>query len=87
MNIDKITITIGLEFKVLFSYTGSIGCDPSSTFSPVDVCTDPDGNFLVIDSVDNTVHLLDSKGRFLNGSSCLPKSEIERITMDSLGWL
>lgn len=36
----RITMTIGFEFNDdLFSYSGSYGCDPSSTFSAVDVCT------------------------------------------------
>lgn len=85
----KITMTNGFEFDGdLFSYSGSIGCDPSSTFSPVDVCTDPDGNFLVIDSHDDTVHLLDPKGDFLRiiMSAEDGLSGIERIAMDSLGW-
>lgn len=85
----KIIMTNGFEFDDdLFSYSGSIGCDPSSTFSPVDVCTDPDGNFLVIDSHDDTVHLLDPKGDFLRiiMSAEDGLSGIERIAMDSLGW-
>lgn len=87
---NRITMTIGFQFDdELFSYSGSIGCDPSSTFSPVDVCTDLDGNFLVIDSHDDTVHLLDPKGEFLKiiMSAEDGLSEIERIAMDSLGWL
>lgn len=85
----NIIMTNGFEFDgELFSYSGSIGCDPSSTFSPVDVCTDSEGNFLVIDSHDDTVHLLDPKGKFLRiiMSAEDGLSGIERIAMDSLGW-
>lgn len=51
--------------KRIYSYTGSIGNQPVSTFSPADVCTDPDSNFLLIDSNDVTVDLLDKKETFL----------------------
>lgn len=84
-----ISVKYGPIFDTGFSYSGIIGNEPKTTFSPTDLCTDLDGNFLVIDSYDNTVHLLDSKGKFLkiimfeedglNGINC--------IEMDSSGWL
>jgi hypothetical protein len=49
-----------------FSYSGCVGNKPSSTFSPVDMYTDSENNFLVVDSYDNTVHLLDPKGKLLD---------------------
>lgn len=60
-----------------------------SKFCPADVCTDPDGNFLVLDSHDDTVHLLDPKGKFVR---ILMSAEdglrgIKCITMDAFGWL
>lgn len=84
-----IAMTTGFEVDELFSYCGSIGCDPSSTFSPVDVCIDTDGNFLVVDGNDDTVHMLDSKGTFLRilMSAEDGLSDIERIAIDTFGWL
>lgn len=60
-----------------------------SKFCPADVCTDPDGTFLVLDSHDDTVHLLDPKGKFVR---ILMSAEdglrgIKCITMDAFGWL
>lgn len=60
-----IYVTKGLTFDSLFTYRGKVGNKPASTFSPADVCTDPEDNYLVIDSYNNTVHLLDPKGKFL----------------------
>lgn len=60
-----VSVTKGLTFESLFTYRGKIGNNEVSTFSPADACTDPDGNYLVIDSNDNTVHLLDQNGNFL----------------------
>lgn len=84
-----ISVKYGPLFDTSVSYSGIIGNKPENTFSPTDLCPDLDENFLVIDSYDNTVHLLDSKGKFLkiimfeddglNGINC--------IEMDSSGWL
>lgn len=84
-----ISVKKGFTFNDLFSYSGRRGDYPSGTFSPADVCTDPDSNFLVIDSHDNTVHLLDPKGEFLRiiMSAEDELSGITRIAMDTLGWL
>lgn len=61
-----VCVTKGLTFERLFTYRGKIwNNNLVSTFSPADACTDPDDNYLVIDSYDNTVHLLDQKGKFL----------------------
>lgn len=86
---NKVFVTKGLTFDSLFSYNGSIGNKPASTFSPADVCTDLDGNFLVLDSHDDTVHLLDPKGKFLRiiMSAEDGLSGIKCITMDAFGWL
>lgn len=85
----SISVYKGFTFECLFSYSGRKGDNPSSTFSPADVCTGPDSNFLVIDSGDNTVHLLDPKGEFLR---IIMSDEdglrgITKIAMDSFGWL
>lgn len=79
----------GFTFDCLFSYSGCIGCDPSCTFYPADVCTDSDDNFLVIDSKDNTVHLLDPNGKFLRiiMSAEDGLSGITRVAIDTFGWL
>lgn len=89
MDTHQVHVTKGFIFEYLFSYTGSIGNQPASTFSPADVCTDPDGNFLVIDSHDDTVHLLDKKGKFLQiiMSAEDGLSGIKCIAMDAFGWL
>lgn len=86
---NKVYMTKGLTFNNLFSYNGCIGNNPASTFSPVDVCTDPDGNFLVIDSHDDTVHLLDKKGTFLRiiMSTEDGLSGIKCMSLDAFGWL
>lgn len=70
----------------MFSYSESLGCDPSLTFSRASVCADQDGNFLVADSHDNTVHLLDRTGKFLriNMSPEDGPCGIERIVVKSL---
>ena len=62
---QSVSIMKGYSFDISFSYSGAIGLDPSLRFSPKDVCVDPSDNFLVIDSYDDTVHLLDSTGNFL----------------------
>lgn len=89
MDTHKVHVTKGLIFEYLFSYTGSIGNQPTSTFSPADVCTDPDGNFLVIDSHDDTVHLLDKKGTFLQiiMSTEDGLSGIKCMSFDVFRWL
>lgn len=61
----NITVYIGFTFNEWFRYSGRNGYDPSFPFCPADVCADVDGNFLVIDSHDDTVHLLNPKGEFL----------------------
>lgn len=89
INFRCISVYKGFTFNDLFSYSGRKGDNPSRTFSPADVCTDPDRNFLVIDSFDNTVHLLDPKGEFLRiiMSAEDELSGITRIAMDTFGWL
>lgn len=86
---NKVYVTKGLTFDILFSYNGCIGNKPVSTFCPADVCTDPDGNFLVLDSHDDTVHLLDPKGKFVRilMSAEDGLSDIKCIVMDAFGWL
>lgn len=76
-------------FSRIFFYSGSRGNNPSWIFSPSDACTDPHGNFLVIDCHDDTVHLLDLKGNFLRiiMSAEDELSGITRISMDTFGWL
>jgi hypothetical protein len=72
-----------------FSYSGCIGIKPSSIFTPADVCTDSKKNFLVVDSYDNTVHLLDPKGTLL-GVIMLAEDGLRGINcvaMDEFGWL
>lgn len=53
------------------------------------ICTDPDGNYLVTNSLDNTVHLLDTNGDFLKilMSTEDGLSGIKRIALDTFGWL
>lgn len=86
---QNISVKRGFTFEDLFSYSGRIRGCYSYPFSPSDVCTDPDGNYLVIDAIDNTVHLLDTNGNFLK---ILMTSEdglsgIKRIALDTFGWL
>lgn len=85
----RISVNKGFTFNDFFSYSGRRGDYPPGTFSPADVCTDPDSNFIVIDSHDNTVHLLDPKGEFLRiiMSAEDELSGISRIAMDTFGWL
>lgn len=89
--IDNCTVsaTKGLTFESLFTYRGKIGNNEVSTFSPADACTDQDGNYLVIDSNDNTVHLLDQNGKFLR---IVMSAEdglrgIRSIELDMYGWI
>lgn len=84
-----ISVNYGPTFDTAFSYSGIIGNDPKATFSPTDICPDLDGNVLVIDSYDNTVHLLDSKGKFLKIIICEDDelNGINCIEMDNSGWL
>lgn len=84
-----VSVTKGLTFESLFTYRGKIGNNEVSTFSPADACIDPDGNYLVIDSNDNTVHLLDQNGKFLR---IVMSSEdglrgIRSIELDMYGWI
>ena len=64
-NGNSVVVNKGLTFTKRFSYHGSIGNNPSKTFSPIDLCADSDGNFLIIDSNDDSVHLLDPEGKFV----------------------
>lgn len=84
-----ICVTKGLTFESMFTYRGNVGNKPASTFSPADVCTDPDDNYLVIDSYDNTVHLLDQKGKFLRilMSADDGLRGIKCIEMDMFEWI
>lgn len=89
ISLNRISVKRGFTFESLFSYSGRKGDNPSWTFFPADVCADPDSNFLVIDSRDNTVHLLDPKGEFLR-IIMSAEDELSGITifaMDTLGWL
>lgn len=52
----NITVYKGFTFNECFRYSERNGFDPSFPFWPSDVCADVDGNFLVIDSNDDTVH-------------------------------
>lgn len=86
---QSISVKRGFSFEDLFSYYGRIrGCF-SNSFFPSDVCTDPDGNYLVTNSLDNTVHLLDTNGDFLRilMSTEDGLSDIKRIALDTFGWL
>lgn len=86
---NNITVYKGFTFNEWFRYSGRNGYDPSFPFSPADVCADADGNFLVIDSNDDTVHLLDPKGEFLRSimSTDDGLSGITCIAIDTFGWL
>lgn len=68
---------------------GRNGYDPSFPFSLANVCEDADGNFLVIDSNDDTVHLLDPKGEFLRSIMSTDDGlrGITCIAIDTFGWL
>lgn len=58
-------------------------------FCPAGVCADVDGNFLVIDSNDDTVHLLNPKGEFLRiiMSTDDGLRDTTCIAIDTFGWL
>lgn len=86
---QTIIVSKGYTFDTMFTYCGSRGCKPSLTFLPSDVCADSVANFLVIDCHDNTVHLLDSNGKFLRFIMSTEDglSGIKRIAMDIIGWL
>lgn len=60
-----VTMGKGLTFTTLFRYSGSVVNKPNQTFSPIDLCADNVGNILIVDAYDSTVHLLDSKWKFL----------------------
>nr|XP_022288542.1 uncharacterized protein LOC111100742 [Crassostrea virginica] len=63
---NQISVKKGLDINLdLFSYSGSVGNDPKSKFRPTDLCRDNEGLFLIVDSYDSTVHLLDTTGKFL----------------------
>lgn len=86
---QRISVKKGFSFEDLFSYSGRIrGCF-SNSFFPSDVCTDPDGNYLVTNSLDNTVHLLNTNGDFLR-ILMSPEdglSGIKHIAFGTFGWL
>mgnify|MGYP003690893773 CR=1 FL=1 len=44
---NSVVVNKGLTFTKRFSYQGSIGNNPSKTFSPIDLCADSGGNFLI----------------------------------------
>lgn len=85
----NISVYKGFTFNEWFRYSGRNRFDPSFPFWPSAVCAGVDGNFLVIDSNDDTVHLLNPKGEFLRiilstddglrGITC--------IAIDIFGWL
>lgn len=85
----NITVYIGFTFNEWFRYSGRNGYDPSFPFCPADVCADVDGNFLVIDSHDDTVHLLNPKGEFLRiiMSTDDGLRDTTCIAIDTFGWL
>lgn len=85
----NITVYIGFTFNEWFRYSGRNGYDPSFPFCPADVCADVDGNFLVIDSNDDTVHLLNPKGEFLRiiMSTDDGLRDTTCIAIDTFGWL
>lgn len=86
----RITMTIGFEFDdELFSYSGSYNGVTLHLSSPQSMYAHnyQDDNFLVIDSNDDTVHLLDPKGEFLRMSAEDGLMGIEGIAIDILGWL
>lgn len=89
MSTKSVLVREKFAFSRIFSYSGSRGNNPSWIFSPSDACTDPHGNFLVIDCHDDTVHLLDPMGKFLRiiMSTEDELSGITRISMDTFGWL
>ena len=86
---NSVVVNKGLTFTKRFSYHGSIGNNPSKTFSPIDLCADSDGNFLIIDSNDDSVHLLDTEGKFVR--IIMSKEDglcqVSCIAMNSDGWL
>ena len=86
---NSVVVNKGLTFTKRFSYHGSIGNNPSKTFSPIDLCADSDGNFLIIDSYDDSVHLLDPEGKFVR--IIMSKEDglcqVSCIAMNSDGWL
>ncbi|XP_056016879.1 uncharacterized protein LOC130053564 [Ostrea edulis] len=86
---DKISVHKGYSGRRLFSYSGCVGNEPSSTFKPSDVCTDTKNNFLVIDSYDNTVHLLNPKGKPLRVIMLAEDGlcGVNCIAMDEFDWL
>lgn len=88
-NGHSVVVNKGLTFTKRFSYHGSIGNNPSKTFSPIDLCADSDGNFLIIDSNDDSVHLLDPEGKFVR--IIMSKEDglcqVTCIAIDTAGWL
>ena len=87
---NAISVKKGLDINLeLFSYSGSVGNDPKSRFCPTDFCRDDEGSFLIVDSYDSTVHLLDSSGKFQR-IIMSPEDgigQIKCIAIDTLGWL
>ena len=77
---NSVVVNKGLTFTKRFSYMyqGSVGNKPSETFSPIDLCAESDGNFLIIDSNDDSVHLLDTE-ESLCVPLCLKKMEVVKF--------
>lgn len=79
----------GFLFEDLFFYYGRIrGCFLNLFFLS-DVCIDLDGNYLVINFIDNMVYLLDMNGDFLRIFMFVEDglSDIKCIVLDIFGWL
>ena len=90
MKYNQISVKRGLNINLnIFSYSGSVGNDPKCRFRPTDLCKDIEGSFLIVDSYDSTVHLLDSSGKFQRIIMSPEEGigTIQCIAMDSLGWL
>ena len=54
-------IAIGADYKHRYEYTGQ----GDSKFTPLEMCTDQMGHVLIIDYINNRVHILDQEGRFI----------------------
>ena len=87
---NQISVKKALDINLdLFSYSGSVGNDPKSRFRPTDICMDSEGSFLIVDSHDSTVHLLNSSGKFQR-IIMSPEDgigHIKCIALDTSGWL
>ena len=63
--------------KVHFTYKGQ--SDSEHLFFPTDVCCDSNCNIFISDSVNKSIHLLNSNGQFVK--YVLPKAEISAMCM------